>query len=476
MLDADVHDVTRLIRLALAVFLAAASVLVSSVPAPAGAATGNPIHPDNRPTTIVGATNGALAADQLLQVSPDCLAYYRAAPSLGSLLAAAHKDGIRLAPAECYRDYPGQVKAREDWCAVGACDMAAVPGTSNHGWGKAVDLRDQTGELTFDSAGYAWLKGHAGWFGWNHPGVMEPGGSVPEPWHWEWVGDGGRMYPGSTFGFGNGFGIALGGDPIGHLDGASQTTLNGWFGSTTIAGWSLDPDTTSSTDVHVYVDGLGVALKANKPRPDVAALFAGYDASPHGFSGTIPVTYGKREICAYGINTAGPGTNALLNCTIATIGQDPTGSFDSATLTTGITVRGWALDADSTGDIDVHAYVNGAFAGAVSANTSRPDVDGVFPRNGSTHGFEMTVPAQQGTSNVCLYAINIGAGSNTLIGCKTLTSNRVPIGFLDSVRAAAGWRHRERMGHRPRHHRGDRCPHLHRRHRSRRHDRRAVTT
>ncbi len=430
---------TRSIRLALAVVLAATAVLVSGASAPVGADAGNPIQPDNRPTTIAGATNGAIPDSELLQVSPDCLAYYQAAASLGSLLAAAHQDGIQLAPAECYRDYAGQVKAREDWCAKGACDMAAVPGTSNHGWGKAVDFRDQNGEITFDSASYAWLKGHAGWFGWNHPGVMEPGGSVPEPWHWEWVGDGGRMFPGQAFGFGAGFGIALGGDPVGHFDGVSQTALSGWFGTTTVAGWAIDPDTTSSTDVHIYVDGVGTAaLEANKARPDVAGVFAGYDASPHGFSATIPVIYGKRQICAYGINTVGAGDNVLLNCTTATIGQDPTGSFDSASLSTGITLRGWALDADSTGDIDVHAYVNGTFAGAVTAHASRPDVDGVFPGNGSTHGFDMTVPAQQGAQNVCLYAINTGPGTNTLIGCKTLTANRVPFGFLDSVQAAPG--------------------------------------
>ena len=123
---------------------------------------------------------------------------------------------------------------------------------------------------------------------------------------------------------------------------------------------------------------------------------------------------------------------------MVTIGQDPTGSFDSASVSTGITVRGWALDADSTGDIDVHAYVNGTFAGAATANGSRPDVDSVFPRNGSTHGFDLTVPAQQGTQSVCLYAINAGAGSNSLIGCKTITSDRVPIGFLDSVQTTPG--------------------------------------
>ena len=163
----------------------------------------------------------------------------------------------------------------------------------------------------------------------------------------------------------------------------TQTSLNGWFGTHHRGGLGDRSRHHGSTDVHIYVDGVGTAaLKANKPRPDIAQLFAGYDNSPHGFSGTIPVVYGKHEICAYGINTAGPGDNALLNCSVVTIGQDPTGSFDSASVSTGITVRGWALDADSTGDIDVHAYVNGTFAGAATANRSRPDVDSVFPRNG----------------------------------------------------------------------------------------------
>ena len=465
---------TRSIRLVLAVFVAAVAVLVSGVSAPVGAADGNPIHPDNRPTTITGATNGAIAEDQLLQVSPDCLAYYRAAPSLGSLLAAAAQGRH---PARPRRVLPRLRRPGEGTRGL------VCHGRMRHGRGarhvqprvgqsrrlprseRRAHVRQRELRLAEEPRRLVRLES---------PGRDGAGGSVPEPWHWEWVGDGGRMFPGSTFGFGNAFGIALGGDPTGHLDGTSQTTLNGWFGSTTVgAGPSIPIRRARPMSMSTSMGSVW-PLKANKPRPDVAALFAGYDTSPHGFSGTIPVVYGKREICAYGINTVGSGDNALLNCTIATIGQDPTGSFDSATVGTGITVRGWALDADSTGDIDVHAYVNGVFAGAVTANTGRPDVDGVFPRNGSAHGFDMTVPAQQGTSNVCVYAINTGAGSNALVGCKTLTSNRMPFGFLDSVRACTGRCDGEWVGDRPRHHGRDRGAHLHRRHRRGRHDRRAI--
>ena len=61
-----------------------------------------------------------------------------------------------------------------------------MPGTSVHGWGRAVDFQDGGGELTFASAGYQWLQGATpARFGFVHPAWAEPGGSSPEPWHWE---------------------------------------------------------------------------------------------------------------------------------------------------------------------------------------------------------------------------------------------------------------------------------------------------
>lgn len=66
--------------------------------------------------------------------------------------------------------------------------FAATPGTSNHGWGFAIDI----GVLSaFNSPGYAWMKANASKYGWVHPPFSEPGGVAPEPWHWEfWAGVG----------------------------------------------------------------------------------------------------------------------------------------------------------------------------------------------------------------------------------------------------------------------------------------------
>ncbi len=74
---------------------------------------------------------------------------------------------------------------RNFYCFFGDCGFAAVPGTSVHGWGRAVDFEDGGGKLTFSSAGYQWLKANAARFGFVHPAWAEPGGSSPEPWHWE---------------------------------------------------------------------------------------------------------------------------------------------------------------------------------------------------------------------------------------------------------------------------------------------------
>ena len=74
---------------------------------------------------------------------------------------------------------------RNFYCFFVSCDYAAVPGTSVHGWGRAVDLQDSNGKLTFDSPAYQWLQANAWRWGFVHPAWAEPGGSSPEPWHWE---------------------------------------------------------------------------------------------------------------------------------------------------------------------------------------------------------------------------------------------------------------------------------------------------
>ena len=63
--------------------------------------------------------------------------------------------------------------------------LAAVPGTSEHGMGLAVDFCD--GIEKYDSADYGWMRANAPAFGWDNPTWAIPPSSREEPWHWEYV-------------------------------------------------------------------------------------------------------------------------------------------------------------------------------------------------------------------------------------------------------------------------------------------------
>jgi hypothetical protein len=208
--------------------------------------------------------------------------------------------------------------------------MAAVPGTSNHGWGKAIDFRDQSGELTFDSAGYAWLKKWASFYGWIHPKGMEQDGPVPEAWHWEWIGDGGKMFLGEYFGAGNAPLASPRGLPFGNLE---SVTLSG--DTLSIAGWAIDPDQIASIPVHVYVDDAGMAITADKSRPDVNDAFPLYAGAQHGFEATFSLSPGEHTVCAYAINVSGTGFNVKLGCrTVTVAAPDPAPASTAGPVTT----------------------------------------------------------------------------------------------------------------------------------------------
>lgn len=64
--------------------------------------------------------------------------------------------------------------------------LAAVPGTSNHGWGLATDLCG--GIERFGTPQHQWMLANAPGFGFVHPPWAAPGRGREEPWHWEFGG------------------------------------------------------------------------------------------------------------------------------------------------------------------------------------------------------------------------------------------------------------------------------------------------
>lgn len=164
-----------------------------------------------------------------------------------------------------------------------------------------------------------------------------------------------------------------------------------------VSGWAIDPDTAAPIDVHTYVDGaFAGATRADQPRPDVGNGYPGYGPN-HGFNTVIPTTPGTHNVCTYAINVAYGNANMLLGCRSVTVGGNPFGSLDVATgQAGGIDVRGWTIDPDTAGAINVHVYVGSTLAGVIPASESRADIGRAFPDYGPGHGYSLRAPAPAG--------------------------------------------------------------------------------
>ena len=208
-----------------------------------------------------------------------------------------------------------------------------------------------------------------------------------------------------------------------------------------LRGWAFDPDTTAPSRADVWVNGkYRTTLTANLARPDVKAAFPAQGAN-HGFASTIALGAGNSQVCVYAINVGRGTTHPNIGCQNVSIlrsGANPTGSINEiARSGDTASIRGWAFDSDSKSPILVDAWVNGAYRQTLTANVARPDVQAAFPNQGANHGFAGSVGLASGSNNICLYGINVGGGSHTLLGCRNIvvTANN-PIGSVDAVSAS----------------------------------------
>ena len=211
-------------------------------------------------------------------------------------------------------------------------------------------------------------------------------------------------------------------------------------GGAQVRGWAIDANTTDPIRVDLYVDGKGAAsTMATTSRPDIGSLYFIYGNS-HGYDTVLPLPAGPHQVCAYGINV-GPGGNALLGCrSVTVLGGNPIGSYDSISAGLGAAqLSGWAFDPDVADPVRIDVYVDGHGVGSTMATGSRADVGGIYPAWGSSHGFNLTVPVPGGTHQVCAFAINVAAGGNSLLGCRTATvPSGSPVGSVDAVTAGLG--------------------------------------
>jgi hypothetical protein len=129
------------------------------------------------------AQNGQLPAGALCTLwNPKHRLRADAAVALAKLnIAYKQKFGNNICLTDSYRTLAVQERLK-----ITKPGLAATPGTSEHGWGLAVDLCD--GIETGQGARYQWLRENAPDYGWNNPDWARVGGGGPyEPWHWEYV-------------------------------------------------------------------------------------------------------------------------------------------------------------------------------------------------------------------------------------------------------------------------------------------------
>src|SRR3990172_1845982 len=107
-----------------------------------------------------------------------------AASALTAMMNAAAAEGVSLDIGNTYRDYATQAAAYAQYQAGEKDAPVAAPGTSNHGWGLAVDFAN----MGADSPGFQWLMKNGARYGFTN---LEG-----EPWHWDFAQDGSAMDPG----------------------------------------------------------------------------------------------------------------------------------------------------------------------------------------------------------------------------------------------------------------------------------------
>lgn len=154
-----------------------------------------PVKPVKLPSDIKNADNGKLPATVLANVGDGHL-HTLAAQAWKAMVKAAKEDGIDLVPTskwDLYRPYSRQESLfltryqKENngskvtrqwkgttWYLKKGMAPAGVPGTSNHGWGLAVDVASASGKRL------NWLLKNADSFGFSWE-VKE--GANAEAWH-----------------------------------------------------------------------------------------------------------------------------------------------------------------------------------------------------------------------------------------------------------------------------------------------------
>ncbi|OII38586.1 hypothetical protein BIU98_13095 [Curtobacterium sp. MMLR14_010] len=207
--------------------------------------------------------------------------------------------------------------------------------------------------------------------------------------------------------------------PTGAID-----TVRAGLGTVTVRGWAVDRAKSAvSTSVRVTIGGrVAGTVPATTARADVNRHLG--VRGKHGYSGSVTsAKYGKQSVCITALSLT-RGKDVALGCrTVSIRNPSPIGALDRVAATPGtLTVRGWALDPDtSSASTDVTVTVGGTAIATVHTDALRGDVNRGHHVTGR-HGFDTSLATTaSGTQSVCAVAENVGTGTDTRLGCRTVT-------------------------------------------------------
>ncbi len=230
--------------------------------------------------------------------------------------------------------------------------------------------------------------------------------------------------------------------------GATLTFLGAWTTRLHALGYDSGVYSSSASGIADLVSRIGALYQ----QPD-DLWFANWNGRANGADPYVPASawndhqrihqYRGGHNESYGGVTINIDNNYVEGATAgaSTSSDDPRGSFDgvSSPAPGQVAISGWAFDPNAPRKpLSIRAYLGGeAGEGAATryelgpiAGQERTDIGAIYRRAGGAHGFEASFPVVgSGRQRVCVYALDIGAGADKLLGCRQV-GVPVPITLL----------------------------------------------
>jgi hypothetical protein len=127
-----------------------------------------------------GYLNGLIPTSAMTPIGDGHTLQADASRAFLAMREAAQAEGVDIPLTDSYRSLAAQVELRQ---RKGNVVATATPGTSVHGWGRAIDIN-----LLANPAVRPWLAANSERFGWVNPAWARRPGKSFEPWHYEFYG------------------------------------------------------------------------------------------------------------------------------------------------------------------------------------------------------------------------------------------------------------------------------------------------